>query len=237
MNRHAIAIGLGLSLLHCNVANESVDAAPTEDSLLAERSAAESELGDEDCGCDGDHEDRVADVAVSTADRTALEAADAPTMGPADAPVTVVAFMDYDCPYCVRVNATLSAILAERSDVRVVFRQHPLPFHKRAHGAARAALAAAELGRFGDFHQWLLANRDAADFVGEAERLGLDTRAFSAAVDSAAIEEQIASDRELAKRLQARGTPTLFINGRRAVGALPQERLESLIDEAHPAGR
>ncbi len=143
--------------------------------IAAEPAAATTE-DDEDYGCPltGDH--AVVDDVLSPADRAAVEADDAPSWGDVDAPVTIVAFMDYDCSYCAKASAALSDIAASRSDVRIVFRQHPLPFHARAESAARAALAAAEQDGFDAFHAWLFTNRKSTAFKERAAQLGLERR-------------------------------------------------------------
>lgn len=187
---------------------------------------------EENCKCDGKGDpgpaeaDRVEDVQVGSS----------PVKGRAEAPVTVVVFTDYECPFCAKVEVTLRAIEAQYGrDVRVAWKNHPLPFHKDAQSAAKAALAAHEQGKFWEYHDALFAHQkelDRGSLERYAEDLGLDMARFRAAIDSERIAAQVAADAADASRLGVAGTPTFFVNGRRVVGARPLEDFRSAIDEA-----
>ncbi|MFO0574127.1 MAG: thioredoxin domain-containing protein [Polyangia bacterium] len=166
---------------------------------------------------------------------------DGPSLGPKDAPVTLIAFSDFQCPFCGRVVPTLKRIHERFAGrVRVVFRNYPLPFHKDAWVAAEAALAAHSQGRFWPMHDKLFENQaalDRASLERYAQELGLDLSRFKADLDSrrfrAAVQADIDAVRSLPDGVGAGfGTPTFFINGRKLVGAYPYERFEELINEA-----
>ncbi len=161
---------------------------------------------------------------------------DAPAKGKADAPVTIVAFSDFQCPFCSRVLPTLKSIEEKYGDkVRVAFKHQPLPFHQDARLAAAASMAAHEQGKFWEYHDKLFANSKALkrpELEKYAQELGLDLAKFKAALDSNKYESVIANDQALAKKVGANGTPTFFINGRKLVGAQPLPAFEAAIERA-----
>jgi protein-disulfide isomerase len=143
----------------------------------------------------------------------------APSRGQSHAPVTIVEFSDFQCPYCKRAASMLADVQKQHGDaVRVVWRNFPLPYHKNAHLAALAALAAKEQGRFWEMHDKLFANQDAlaaatrATLDGYAKELGLDVARFDAALDGGKLEKEVNAD-VLAGGPLVQGTPTLFVNG------------------------
>jgi protein-disulfide isomerase len=147
----------------------------------------------------------------------------APSRGPADAPITIVAFSDFECPYCSHALASLREVeKSHPGKVRVVFKQRPLPFHDHARLAAKASLAAAAQGRFWQYHDVLFANQKTLDRAGleaHAREAGLDVARFSRDLDDPALEKRIDADIADAAALHVDGTPTFFVNGRRVVGA------------------
>jgi protein-disulfide isomerase len=143
----------------------------------------------------------------------------APSRGQAHAPVTIVEFSDFQCPFCKRAASLLADVQKQHGDdVRVVFRNFPLPYHKNAQLAAMAALAAKEQGRFWEMHDKLFANQEAlagatrATLDGYARELGLDVARFDAALDGDKLAKQVNADM-LAGGPFVDGTPTLFVNG------------------------
>jgi protein-disulfide isomerase len=171
-----------------------------------------------------------------------LDVGASPTRGPKDAPVTVVVFSDFECPFCARAVPTLQQLENEYGGrLRVVFKHVPLPNHPNARLAAAASLAAHEQGRFWEFHDVLFANQralDRASLERHAQQVGLDLGRFRSALDSGRFEAQVAADAAEGARVGAQGTPTFFINGRTLVGALPIEQFRRLIDdELRKAGR
>ncbi|MFY0523516.1 DsbA family protein [Archangium gephyra] len=164
-----------------------------------------------------------------------IEVGNAPSRGPKNAPITIVAFSDFECPFCGRVLPTLKQIEDEyKGKVRVAFKNQPLPFHANAKPAAAAALAANEQGKFWEYHDKLFQNQralDRASLEKYAQELGLNMGQFKAALDSGKYDAQVTTDMNEATRLGVNGTPTFFINGRSVVGAQPVEAFKRIIDE------
>ena len=171
-------------------------------------------------------------------DDTAVDVAvdGAPARGPAHAPVTIALFSDFECPYCVKAEATLRALEASYPrEVRVAFRHRPLPMHEHARLAAKASLAAEAQGRFWEYHDVLVAHRDALDrasLEGYARTVGLDLVRFARDIDDSRFEARITADETQAAKLHVEGTPTAFVNGRRIVGAQPMAVYRAAVDRA-----
>jgi protein-disulfide isomerase len=145
--------------------------------------------------------------------------ANSPILGPGDAPVTIVEFSDFQCPFCSRVDPVLKQVLAQYpKQVRLIYKNLPLTsIHPYALGAAQAAVAAQKQGKFWEMHDLLFANQRALQpdaLKSYAQRLGLDVAKFEA--DSAAAETMAAiqDDIKLSRTVGVRGTPTLFVNGK-----------------------
>ena len=168
-------------------------------------------------------------------------AAEGPSVGPVGAPVTIVEFSDFQCPYCARAGA-LAKQIHERypTQVRFVYRHLPLErIHPHARGAAEASACADAQGRFWDFHDKLFANQRklaAADLQGYAKQLGLDTAAFEQCVKKRTTQALV--DRDMAAATEAAsgsgkrglGTPAFFVNGILLSGAKPAEEFFRVID-------
>ncbi|MFQ5669127.1 MAG: DsbA family protein [Acidobacteriota bacterium] len=172
--------------------------------------------------------------ATKTVSRVRLDLGGAPSVGRADAPVTLVEFVDYQCPFCRRAHPTVTQIMKRYGDkVRFVFLQNPLPFHKDAPLAAHAALAAAEQGRFEEMHELIFSGKalKRADFISYARKIGLDTKAFEASLDSDRLATRVKQDQTQAARVGASATPFFFINGRSVRGARPLADFTKIIDE------
>jgi protein-disulfide isomerase len=159
----------------------------------------------------------------------------APVKGPKNAPITIVAFSDFQCPFCSRVVPTLKELEKQyEGKVRVAFKHQPLPFHNNARIAAAASMAANEQGRFWEMHDKMFANQgalDRANLERYAEELKLDMGKFKSALDSNKYEAQISKDSSEGSQIGANGTPTFFINGRQLVGAQPIESFKAIIEE------
>ncbi|AEI66657.1 DsbA family protein [Corallococcus macrosporus] len=164
-----------------------------------------------------------------------VDVGNAPVKGAQNAPVTIVAFSDFECPFCSRVVPTLKALEDQYgAKIKVAFKNQPLPFHANAKPAAAAALAAHEQGKFWEYHDKLFANQralDRASLEKYAQELGLNMDKFKAALDSGKFNAQIDADMAQASSLGATGTPTFFINGRTLVGAQPVASFKRVIDE------
>jgi protein-disulfide isomerase len=168
--------------------------------------------------------------------RTAVDLGDAPIRGHAAAPVTVVEFSDFHCPFCKRVNETLLDLLAKYpNQVRVVYKDLPIdslhPNARRAHEAARCAR---DQNKFWEFHDKLFeGNPDASDgyLRSLAADTGLDTRAFDLCLETGRHKSGVESDIEQGRQLGIDGTPMFYINGRALSGAQPIEAFTAIIDE------
>ncbi len=158
-----------------------------------------------------------------------------PKRGPVDAPVVLVEYTDYQCPYCGRAQPTIDALVERYGDSLVhVFKNLPLPMHQQARLAAEAALCAGDQGKFWELHDWLFANKNNISrdtLVTEAGTLGLDVDAFTECVDSNAHQSLIDDDMAEANSFGIRGTPGFAINGRILTGAQPLEAFIAVIDD------
>jgi protein-disulfide isomerase len=158
----------------------------------------------------------------------------APSRGPADAPVTIITFSDYECPFCKRAEPTVLQVMKAYPDkVRLVHRQYPLPFHKQARPAAEAALCANAQGKFWEYHEkvFTAASLDDASLKTIAGEVGLDQAKYDACVSSKEMAKAIDKDVADASAVGVRGTPAFFINGRMISGAQPFEKFQVIIDE------
>jgi Na+/H+ antiporter NhaA len=156
--------------------------------------------------------------------------------GPAESPVTVVEYGDFECPFCGRAESAVRELLAEFGDVRYVWRHLPLTdVHPRAQAAAEAAEAAAAQGAFWRMHDLLLDHQDAlkaSDLVSYAERLGLDVERFEDDLRRRAGAARIEEDVDSADLSGVSGTPTFFINERRHHGAYDIGTLSAAVKTA-----
>jgi protein-disulfide isomerase len=160
---------------------------------------------------------------------------DDPQRGPRTAPVTVVVFSDFQCPFCTRVEPSLAQLQkAYPNDVRVVWKNYPLAMHPQAMPAALAAEAAREQGKFWEMHDLIFQNQaqlGPAQYGTWAKQLGLDAKKFEAASASPATRARVEEDARLGARFAAQGTPTLYVNCRQVVGAQPYEVFQKMVDE------
>jgi len=159
----------------------------------------------------------------------------APAKGPADAPVQIVEFSDFQCPYCSRAGATMARVVGQYGDkVRLVFRDFPLPFHDKAKPAAEAALCAHEQGQFWNYHDKLFGNQSALapeNLKQYAVDLGLDAGRFNACLDGGQFRATVEGNHRDGAALGVQGTPAFFVNGRFLNGAQPFEAFAAIIDE------
>ncbi|HZZ85672.1 MAG TPA: thioredoxin domain-containing protein [Anaeromyxobacteraceae bacterium] len=160
--------------------------------------------------------------------------ADDPAKGPAQAPVTLVEFSDFQCPFCSRAEPTVRQLeQAYGKDLRVVWKHQPLPMHPNAMPAAEAAEAAREQGKFWPMHEKLFQNQAALSpeaYERFARELGLDLPRFKAALSSEKYRARIQEDMAQGERIGANGTPTFLIDGELLVGAQPFEAFKAVID-------
>ena len=158
-----------------------------------------------------------------------------PSRGPKDAPVTIVEFSDFQCPFCKRAHAMVEEVMkAYPEKVRLVFRDYPLAFHPQATPAAEAAHCAGEQGKYWDYANHLMTvegTLQVDDLKKRATDLGLDAAAFQTCIDGTNHEDTIKASFDEGNSLGVTGTPTFFINGRMLVGARPIEEIKAMIDE------
>jgi protein-disulfide isomerase len=169
------------------------------------------------------------------APRSSVSAASGASKGPADAPVEIIEFSDFQCPYCLSAHPTVKRLLDTYGDrVHFVYRHYPLPNHPNARPAAEASQCANEQGKFWPYHDRLFANPTKlsdADLKRHAAELGLDSPKFDACFDSHKFKSVIDADVKTANELGVNGTPAFFINGRMVSGAQPFEVFKRVIDE------
>jgi len=160
----------------------------------------------------------------------------APVRGPKNAPVTIVEFSDFQCPFCGRVEPTLNQIMdAYKGKVRIAWKNQPLSFHPNAMPAAEAAMAAYEQGndKFWAMHDKLFEKQgelSPALYEQAAAEIGLNVGRWKAALEQHAAQSTIQADMTAGSAVGANGTPTFFINGKRLVGAMPFESFKQIID-------
>ena len=166
-----------------------------------------------------------------------IELGKAPIRGNPNAPVTIVEYSDFQCPFCARAQPILEAVLEKYADdVRLVFKHFPLSFHKAARPTAIASLAAMEQGKFWEMHDVLFeagGDLDAAKISEYAEQAGLDVERFNRDMEAnkAAYDGMVTADYRGGGEVDVRGTPTLYINGKK-VRVRTVEGMSAMIDAA-----
>ncbi len=166
--------------------------------------------------------------------RIHVDAGDSPRYGSPDAPVQIIEFSDFQCPYCTRGADTLTEVKEKYGDkISVVFRHFPLDFHDKAQKAAEASECANDQGKFWEYHDQLFANQQAmgqADLERYATVLELDVAAFTECLNSGKHAPTVATDLEDGAAAGMSGTPGFFVNGRFIGGAQPIEVFSEIID-------
>jgi protein-disulfide isomerase len=169
--------------------------------------------------------------------RVEVSVDDDPSLGAQDAPVTIIEFSDYQCPYCRVWHAQVfgELIATYGSKVRFVYRDFPLDqIHPEARPSAIAATCAGEQGKYWEYHNLLftsdlgLSDDSRTTY---AQRLGLDLERFASCVARGATNDEVDADQRDGLAVGVQGTPTFFINGRPLVGAQPLEAFASIIDD------
>ena len=167
--------------------------------------------------------------------RVDVASENAPAAGPANAPVTIVEFSDFECPFCSRVVPTIEQVKENYGDkVRVVFRQFPLAIHANAQKAAEASLCAHDQGKFWEMHDLMFEEQqqlEVAQLKDKAQRLELDMAQFNQCLDSGKYADQVQEDMRAGSVAGVSGTPAMFVNGRLISGAVPYEDVAKVIDE------
>ena len=175
--------------------------------------------------------------------RVEVSADDDPSKGGGtSAPVTIVEFSDYQCPYCSRAETVVDEVMKKYGDkVRLVYRDYPLSFHQNAEMAAMGSECAEEQGKFWEMHKAMFANQQkltATDLVETAGTLSMDKDKFKTCLDSARFRTEVQKDFADGQKYGVTGTPTFFINGVMIVGARDVASFSDIIDrELDRAGK
>jgi len=155
--------------------------------------------------------------------------------GGAKAPVTIVYFSDYECPFCSRAESVVDQVMKTYGDkIRLVFRDYPLPMHANARPAAEAASCANAQGKFWEYHAKLFANQQQLNpdnLATYAEQVGLDKAKFADCFAKKPFTAAIDKDLADASKVGVNGTPAFFINGRVLTGAQPFEKFKEVIED------
>src|SRR4029079_3834379 len=165
----------------------------------------------------------------------AVKAGDSAAKGPKSAPLEVIIFSDFQCPFCSRVEPTLAQMEKEYGNkVRFVWKNYPLPFHNNAEPAAEAAMAAHAQGKFWQMHDKLFQNQQALDQAAldkYAQDLGLNMAKYKADVEAKKFKGAIEAETKEGQAVGVNGTPAVFINGRKISGAYPCETVQKIDGE------
>jgi protein-disulfide isomerase len=164
--------------------------------------------------------------------RANVDLQNAQMIGPQKAPVTIVEFADYECPYCQKVAADVKKLQADLSD-KVAFTYKDFPIHSRSEKAAEAARCAGKQGKFWELHDELFHSKelDVDQLKAQARALKLDSSEFDKCLDSGEEAEAVDRDHKEGTRLGISGTPSFFINGHFMSGALDYATLRQIVEQ------
>jgi protein-disulfide isomerase len=165
---------------------------------------------------------------------TVVDLGNTDVLGPKDAPVMLVEFADYECPYCQRVAPAIKKLQEDfGGKVAVAYKDFPLPMHAHAEKAAEAARCAGKQGQFWAFHDELFSSKelDVDQLKAQARALKLDSAAFNKCLDGGETAAAVQQDREQGLRLGLSGTPSFFVNGHFLSGALDYATLRRMVDQ------
>ena len=162
-------------------------------------------------------------------------AAEGPSRGSEKAPITIVEFSDFECPYCVKAEETVKQVMKEyEGKVRLVYRDFPLPFHPNAQKAAEAAHCAGDQGKYWEMHEKLFANQQklkVSDLKDHAKGVGLDAAKFEKCLESGEKAALVEKNKKAGAEVGVQGTPAFFVNGIMLSGAQPVSEFKSIIDK------
>ncbi|MFT5683494.1 MAG: protein-disulfide isomerase [Myxococcota bacterium] len=166
--------------------------------------------------------------------RVEVSADDDPFLGTDGAPITIIQFAEFQCPYCGKAGEAVDQVLENYpGQIKMVYRDFPLSFHDRAIPAAVAANCAGEQDKYWEMHRLLMSNQRAleeSDLTGHATALSLDMAKWNTCRVDPAQEAEVNADMEAGAEVGVSGTPAFFINGIMLSGAMPYERFQELID-------
>jgi len=172
--------------------------------------------------------------------RMAVDSSGHPSIGPKDAPITIVEFTDFQCPYCKASEATVKQVQAKYGNkVRLVHMDFPLSFHAHAMDAANAARCANDQNKFWPYRDSVFANQGKltpTDLKAAAKTLGMNTTQFNECFDKGKHIEEIKKDQLAGEQVGVDGTPGFFIDGRPLVGAQPLDKFSEIIDDEIASG-
>lgn len=161
-----------------------------------------------------------------------LDYSGAPAKGNADGNLIMVAYDDFECPYCARAEPTLKQVVAAYPNLKFVYQQFPLSFHPNAQKAAEASLCAYDQGKFWEMHEAMFANQQAiavSDIKGYAAAIsGMDTAKFNACLDSGEKATQVATEEETGASIGIRGTPGFLVYSKSAKGDALVAKLQAI---------
>jgi protein-disulfide isomerase len=173
--------------------------------------------------------------------RQVVDTTGRPAKGPDSAPVTIVEFSDFQCPFCLSAFPTVQRVIGTYGDrIHFVYRHYPLANHPRARPAAEAAACANEQGKFWVYHDRLFSNQqllEDTDLKQHAAELGMDIAQFNACYDARKYAAEVDADIRAGDEAGVSGTPAFYINGRMLSGAQPFEAFQQIIDEELAASR
>lgn len=177
------------------------------------------------------------EVYFSKPTQLSIDIGEAPTMGKKDAAVKIVAFSDFQCPYCKMGAERIDEIKKKYGGkVQFVFKQFPLPMHKDARPAAEASLCVNEQGmeKFWKFHDIIFKNQEKMDLDSlskYATQAGANEKKYKECMDGKKFTQVVQKDMEYGEKLGIKSTPTFFVNGQLVSGAVPIEKFSEIIDE------
>ncbi len=157
-----------------------------------------------------------------------------PAKGPKSAPITIVEFSDFQCPYCIQAEKTVEEVLKAYPDkIRLVYRDFPLPMHPLAPKAAEASHCAETQGKYWEMHDKMFAadgKIEVPDLKKYAREVGMDGDKFDKCLDGGEMAKAVKEHQDAGSKLGVTGTPAFFINGRALTGAQPIEEFKAIID-------
>jgi protein-disulfide isomerase len=158
-----------------------------------------------------------------------------PVQGPDKAPVTLVEFADFECPYCAKIHPDIKKLREQFGDkLRIAYKELPLPMHQHAEKASEASLCAGDQGKFWEYHDALFDNPKDLDVAHLKQRAGdlkLDQAKFDKCVDSGEKQAAVKKDLDEANRLGITGTPSFFVNDHFVSGAVDYATLRDLVEQ------
>ena len=169
-----------------------------------------------------------------SAPRATVSIANTPVRGGADAPLKLIEFADYECPYCQQIQPDLDRLEAEyKGKLSFAYKDVPLPMHSHAQKAAEAAHCAGVQNKYWEYHDTLLKTKaiELPQLSTAAQQLGLDMKAFDACLSSGAQAPVVKASLDEAQRLGLQGTPSFFLNGRYFSGSMSYDQLRQIVEE------